>query len=458
MSDESLANRVGHVGSLLAEAAAKYRVPGASLAVMLGDETAEFATGVVNARTGVETTTDAVFQIGSITKIFTTTLIMQLVEEGRLDLDGPVKRYLPEFQLLDLEATGTVTVRQLLTHTSGMDGDFFLDTGRGDDCVERYLLACAALPQLHAPGEAWSYCNAGFVVAGRIIEKLTGQTWDRALHERVLAPVGATTMATLPEEAILYRAAAGHIPGPGGEIGIAPLWMLSRSNGPAGATPFAAARDLLAFARMHISGGLGQDGVRVLSEDSVSAMQERQVELPSIDDRPAWGLGWMLFDWPGGRVVGHDGGTIGQASYLRLAPERGLAVALLTNSGNGQALYRKVFSTLFGDLADITIPPLPEPTPGFVIDPTRYAGSYQKVSARVDVVPLDGGGLKMTSVPLKALFPGQPTQVALLQPVNEAHFVAEPPGGGARSLVRFDFDASGKAVSLFAGRLHRRIS
>lgn len=453
----SLQERLAAISPLLAESAAKYRVPGAALAVLLGDETAEFATGVVNARTGVETTNDAVFQIGSITKVFTTTLIMQLVEEGRIDLDAPVKRYLPELQFLDPVATETVTVRHLLTHTSGIDGDFFLDTGRGDDCVERYVLACAALPQLHAPGAGWSYCNAGFVIAGRIIEKLTGLTWDAALHQRLLRPVGAKTMATLPEEAILFRAAAGHIPGPGGEFGVAPLWMLPRSNGPAGATPFAAARDLLAFARMHIDGGLGLDGERVLSEASVRAMQEKHVEIASVEDRDGWGLGWMRFTWPGGRVVGHDGGTIGQASYFRIAPEKALAVALLTNGGNGQALYRKVFSGLFSDLAGITMPPLPEPTPGFAIDSTRYAGAFQKLSARAEVDAVEGGGLKVTFLPLKVLVPGQPPQVLMLQPIDERFFVAKPPGGGVKSVVRFDFGPEGRVEYLFAGRLHRRV-
>src|SRR5512140_3520813 len=137
----ALASRLDSLAGTFTEAAQRYRVPGASLAVALGDEQVELATGVLNAVTGVETTTDSVFQIGSITKLFTTTLIMQLVDEGRVTLDEPVRSYLPELSFADSVATESVTLRHLLTHTSGIDGDFFLDTGRGDDCIERYILA-----------------------------------------------------------------------------------------------------------------------------------------------------------------------------------------------------------------------------------------------------------------------------------------------------------------------------
>ncbi|MBN9495099.1 beta-lactamase family protein, partial [bacterium] len=219
----------------------KFGVPGASIGILRDGEIVSAAAGLVNARTGVEATPDSIFQIGSITKTFTATLVMQLVDEGRVDLDTPIRTYLPEFTLGDAEAAGRITVRHLLTHTNGMDGDFFQDTGRGDDCVERYVLACAALPQLHPVGEAFSYCNAGFAILGRLIEQMTATTWDVALRERLLRPMGAKTMVTLPEEALAMRVASGHIPPreEGRPWRVARLQLLPRSNGPAGATPFA---------------------------------------------------------------------------------------------------------------------------------------------------------------------------------------------------------------------------
>src|SRR5262245_40443301 len=104
----------------LADALKRHRVPGAALAIFAGESLREAAAGVVNARTGVEATPDAVFEIGSITKVFTTTLALQLADEGRLELDAPLRRYLPELVLADPDAAAQVTIRHLLTHTSGI--------------------------------------------------------------------------------------------------------------------------------------------------------------------------------------------------------------------------------------------------------------------------------------------------------------------------------------------------
>src|SRR6266496_1959002 len=127
------------------------QVPGAAIAVSAGDETVEFAAGVLNKATGVEATTDSLFQIGSITKPWTATLVMQLVDEGTVDLDAPLRRYLPDFRTRDEDAAARVTVRQLLCHTAGFEGDIFTDTGRGDDCLEKFVATLADVPQLFAP-------------------------------------------------------------------------------------------------------------------------------------------------------------------------------------------------------------------------------------------------------------------------------------------------------------------
>ena len=255
-----------------------------------------------------------------MSKVWTATLAMQLVDEGKLDLDAPVAEVLPELRLADAEVAKTVTMRHLLTHTSGIDGDVFTDTGRGDDCVEKYVALLAEQKQNHPLGATWSYCNAGFVLAGRVIEKLTGLTWDAALRQQICAPLGLRHTVTLPEEALLFRTAAGHVDVTGDPV-LAPVWQLPRSLGPAGlicSTP----ADVLAFARMHLTGGLAADGTRVLSAASAAAMTELQADLPdkySLGD--SWGIGWIRFGWDGQRLVGHDGNTIGQAAFLRVLPD-----------------------------------------------------------------------------------------------------------------------------------------
>jgi CubicO group peptidase (beta-lactamase class C family) len=259
----------------------KYDVPAASVGVLLGGETVTHASGILSRTTGVEATSDSVFQIGSITKLWTSTLVLQLVDEGLVDLDDLVRKYLPEFRIADEEAASRITLRQLLTHTSGFEGDVFTDTGVGDDCVEKYLDVLHDVPQLFAPGEMWSYNNAGFCVLGRLVEVLRGAPYDVCLRERLVEPLGLAGVATGPYEAILHRAAVGHIekePGSGYEA--APMWALSRSNIPAGAMLAMDAESLLGFARMHLDDGRAAAGARLRAPGPAAAVQAQQVDQP----------------------------------------------------------------------------------------------------------------------------------------------------------------------------------
>jgi CubicO group peptidase (beta-lactamase class C family) len=386
---------------------------------------------------------------------------MQLADVGRLDLDAPARTYLPELRFGDACATDTVTVRHLLTHTSGVDGDFFDDFGRGDDCVERYVAACERLPSLFAPGAMWSYCNAGFVVLGRIIERLTGTTWDRALRTRLLDPADLNATVTLPEEALLFRAAAGHFLDPSLCITRAPRWDMPRSQGPAGSNVCATTRDLLAFARLHMDGGKTADGKQILSPTAVREMQEPQATLPPQPGATAghWGLGWMLFDWSGRRVVGHDGGTIGQQSSLRVLPEERFAVALLTNtSPSGGALAELVMSWIFKETFDIDVPPRPQPPEQAPqIDPAPYAGVFEKLGARTTLEVSDGAlyATAANTGPLPA--PDMPP--ARLSPVDASLFLEAAPFPGYFTPVTFsDFDGEGRPRYMFtASRVSRRV-
>lgn len=148
----------------LDELVEEHGVVGAQVAVLHNGAIVDMAAGVLNNVTGEKVTTDSIFQIGSITKVWTTTLAMQLVDEDLLDLDAPVRDYLPEFRIADEDAAARITVRQLMNHTSGFEGDLFTDTGRGDDCVEKYVATLHDTPQLFAPGEMFSYNNAGYCV------------------------------------------------------------------------------------------------------------------------------------------------------------------------------------------------------------------------------------------------------------------------------------------------------
>jgi CubicO group peptidase (beta-lactamase class C family) len=359
--------------------AQQHGVPGAALAILADGQVVDFATGLLSLATGVEATPDSVFQIGSTTKLWTASLVMQLVDEGLLDLDQPVRRYLPEFRIADESAAATITPRQLLSHTAGFEGDIFTDTGKGDDCLEKYIGVLAETAQLFTPGERFSYNNAGYCVLGRLVEVLRGKTYDDCLRERLFTPLGLTHVANGPYEAILFRAAVGHVRVTAdAPIQPAPVWALARSNAPAGSMLAMRPRDLLAFAQMHMRGGKAADGTQVLSAEAVERMYTPAVELPRLGLMgDAWGLGPELFHTPAGLLAGHDGNTIGQAAFLRFSAEKGVAIALLTNGGDTFALYRDIAGRVFSELAGVPVAPLPAPPANPErIDASRYAATW----------------------------------------------------------------------------------
>jgi CubicO group peptidase (beta-lactamase class C family) len=436
----------GHWQHRLNVLAERHQIPGAALGILRiapdrPDTLVTAACGVLNAGTGVPTTTDSVFQIGSITKVWTATLVMQLVDEGLLDLDAPIVEVLPEFRLADPEATKRVTMRHLLTHTSGIEGDVFTDTGRGDDCVEKYVALLADLPLNQPVGATLSYCNSGFSVAGLVIERLTRRIWDQALRERLFDPLGLEHTVTLPEQAILHRAAVGHLSRDGDEPVPAANWNLPRGNGPAGNITSSVA-DVLTFARLHLTGGLTSDGERLLSPESAAAMTDKHADVPGTDaSQLSWGLGWVRYGWSGHRLVGHDGGTIGQFSYLRLLPEAGLAVVLLTNGGNTQEFYEDLFDEIFADLAGVTMPPpLAPPAKPPVVDLERHVGHYERAGQHVQVLVRDGGALlRITTIGPLAELLGTQEREMILMPLDDSGdlFAARQPS--ARTWIRVTF-------------------
>ncbi|NAS26265.1 serine hydrolase [Herbidospora sp. NEAU-GS84] len=432
-----------HLARILAERG----VPGASVAVLTEGRVVTAAAGVLSTATGVEATPDAVFQIGSITKLWTSALVLQLVDDGLVDLDAPVRGYLPGFQTGD----PAITVRQLLCHVAGFEGDVFTDTGRGDDAVERYVAAIRDIPQLFPPGEVFSYNNAGFVVLGRLVEVMRGEPFDRVLVDRLAAPLGLTHVAPSPYEAILHRAAVGHLPGEGGGPVPTPTWALARSNAPAGSMLAMTARDLVGFAAMHLA-----DGAGLLKPGTVAAMWRPQVRLPRLGTMPgAWGLGWELEEWDGRAVVGHDGGTIGQAAFLRIVPDRNVAVALLTNGGDVLGAYADVVGHLLKELAGVTLPDRPtppaEPEP---IDPAPYLGRYSDTIYDITVSQDAEGVIWLDRVPKDVIaeIGEKPLRTRLVHLEGDSLIAVEPIRGVHPVFAFVGRDESGLAKHIHYGR------
>lgn len=442
-----------------AELVAEHGVPGASIAVLAGDQVITAAAGTTSLATGVEVDTDTVFQIGSITKVWTTTLVMQLVDDGLLDLDRRVRDYLPELLIGDRAAGEVITTRQLLCHTAGFEGDIFTDTGRGEDAVERYVATLGDLPQLFAPGETFSYNNTGFVVLGRLVEVLRGQPYDQVLLDRIARPLGLASVSPSPYEAILRRAATGHMPGADGTPEAAPTWALARSNAPAGSMLAMTASDLLGFVRMHLNQGAAPDGTQVLSAAAVEAMRERQVDLPLLSGMgDAWGLGWELFDTPQGAVVAHDGGTIGQAAFLRVVPEQGLAVALLTNGGEVFGLFNATVARLLEELGGVRLPDRPTPPAAPAkVDVGRFLGRYADTIYDIEVTEDGTGGLVLDRIPKDVIaeIGEQPMRFSLVH-LDGDSFIAAEPVHGIHVVFAFIGETGGKAKYVHYGRVVAR--
>ncbi|HET9143162.1 serine hydrolase domain-containing protein [Actinophytocola sp.] len=438
-----------------------YEVPGAAWAVCHGGEVADGAAGLLSTATRVEATVDSVFQIGSVTKLWTSTLVMQLVDEGSVDLDAPVRTYLPEFRVADEAAAARITVRQLLNHTAGFEGDIFTDTGKGDDCLEKYVATLHEVPRLFSPGEQFSYNNAGYCVLGRLVEVLRGRPYDECLREHLIGPLGLTHTAPGPYEAIMFRAAVGHVePEPGAGYAPAPVWALARSNAPAGSTLAMRPRDLVAFARMHLEDGRAADGARVLAPGTAARMHAREVDLPDLGLMgSSWGLGFERFDTPAGTIIGHDGTTIGQAAFLRMVPDAGLAVALLTNGGNAVSLYRDVVGHVLGELTGLALPPLPAPPPDpRRIDAGRYVGTYSAEVFDLTVSQDDDGRIWVEQVP-KGVFADMGGQVERTELVHYRDDMLIPLKADRGMHMPHAFvgdDGTGHALYLHLGRAVRR--
>ena len=448
-----MASSLAKHAARLDDLARELGVPGASLAIWKDGELFEHATGVINKRTGVDATTDAIFQIGSITKLMTATLIMQLVEEEALALNDRVIDHLPAFGVADPDTTANVTIADLLTHTSGIDGDFFENTGTGEDKVERFVLACRALPTLHPRGELFSYCNVGFTLLGRIIELKRGSTWESVIKRWLFDRLGPTTFVRYADETLRHRAAIGHVPpSAGAESDVVPFAYLAKSAAPAGSVVYAAARDLIAFGRTVLGKGVAPTGTSVLQRQTLASMTTARVDLPAHCMCRSFGLAFMLFDWNGTQVVGHDGATIGQQAFMRIVPSRDAVVVLLTNGGFATELYWRLFPEIFADAFDIRMPARPQPSIQ-ALDATKWTGTYRKYSQEI-IVDRDNGDLKAT---LRGLRYGIPQQHFVLEPVTDQLCIGTTNATPTPATFHRVEDRNGQKYLMFGSRVHRRV-
>lgn len=417
---------------VVASAVGGHRAPGVVVAVS--------TRGAGVDATAVGADSEVLFEVGSITKLMTATLILQHVARGQIDLDDAVASHVPGFRLDPPEMSSSVTVRHLLTHTSGIDcGDEFTDTGDGDDCLEQLVTeAINGSSLLHRPGTLWSYSNGCYSVLGRLVEILDGRPWDDALIERILKPLGlsATTTARLTLD---HRMAMGHRYAPDLGSMLDEPGRMPRSAGPAG-NVVATAADLAEFAQALLDGN-----DRLLPSALVAEMIRPHTRVRGESQA----LGWSS---PAPRVLVHGGATRGFTAFLGAVPELG-ALSVVANGPGAAGIAAAVQAHLFGR------PPRQPPPRGdeHDIDVAACIGRYERRHVINEITWQDGELIATTCFggPVAELFP-QP-KPARLTALGGGRFSSQHPHEDYPTLWDFTGPSRyGVPSLLLTNRLHKR--
>ncbi|WP_063775507.1 serine hydrolase domain-containing protein [Actinoplanes rectilineatus] len=436
-----------------------YGVPGVSLGLRHRGVDYVRGFGVTDVAAPAPVDGDTVFRIASTTKTFVGTGMMRLVERGRIDLDRTIRSYLPDFRTSDPAASARVTVRQVLDHSAGWLGDFFLDTGSDDGALARYVAAMSRLPQLTAPGEVFGYNNAALSLAGRLIEVVTGTTFERALQSLVMDPLRLAHTRFHPEEIRDVSIAVPHgFDEEGNPVSVPAALALPRSIHGAGGL-FSSARDQLRWARFHLG-----DGSPLLSARSLRAMRSRPgpggtlfVELDGA------GVTWMLRPTAEGpKVVQHGGDLGGQHSGFLMVPERDFALTVLTNSEGGPALLDDLFGgdwalSRFTGLHNLPAVPLRLSAAELAPYEGPYLGQQIGYTGETEYVPLRltaADGVLVVSYADEELLRLAFYRNAVAK--RDHVVVLQPDGSAANSRANFVRDRDGSIAWLrVGGRLYR---
>jgi CubicO group peptidase (beta-lactamase class C family) len=443
--------------------ATKLGIPGVAVGLWADGREVHVCHGVTSVENPLPVDRDTVYVLGSVTKTYTATALMRLVAEGRVELDAPVRRYVPELVLADEQTAAQVTVLNLLNHTSGLGWDLLLDTGEGDDALGGFVPRLAELELIAPLGARASYSQAGYSVLGRVIEKVVGMPYERAIASLLLEPLGLSHSFFAAGEVMTRRFVVGHNLGDDGTLSVARLWRGPRYRNPGGGLASSVA-DQLRWARFHLGDGRAESGERVLPAEVLHRMKEPTVELRGSTLGDAFGICWFLRDVDGVRTVGHGGSANGQFAELLTVPERDFAIVSLSNAGPhgipfNQAVVRWALETYLG-----VIDRDPEPLPYDEARAREFVGRYENDAMDVDVAT-DGAVMTLAvdikpqirAAADKELPPGYPREVIGLLPGDGDEYVITE--GGMKGMRGFfTRDDSGAVVGMDAGgRMHRRV-
>jgi CubicO group peptidase (beta-lactamase class C family) len=315
----------------------EHRIPGVAIGIVDNGRITTRGLGVTNVEDPLPVTDHTVFPIASISKTFAATAMMRLIEQAKIDLKAPVRKYLPDFKVRDENVSRDITVWNLLTHSPGWEGQVS-GPERGEDTLRNFTATVIAdLMQVAPPTAAWSYNNAGYSVAGRVIEVANGSSINRAMRDLVFTPLGLAHTGTTAGDFIVNRFAAGHlIRGDALTVQRPYTHATSVTSGGIGLC----IADMMTYAQFHLGDGTNAKGERILTQASLDLMKTPQLEKQSTDD--AIGIGWHIRRVGGVRVAGQGGTAGGHILVLSIVPERNFAIGILTNAQNGWRLIQEV--------------------------------------------------------------------------------------------------------------------
>ena len=446
--------KFGKICRKIEETMLKAKIPGASLGIFLDGEILSTGLGVTSVENALPVDDQTLFQIGSITKTFVATAIMRLSEQKVLSLDEPAKNYLDDLKLSDQETNDKLTLRNILTHTCGFTGDYFHDLGFGNDALAKIVGELKDLPQNYPLGKIFSYCNSGYYIAGRVIEAVTGKSFESAIKELVFDPLNMTDAFFFPWDVMTHRFAVGHLHQDGTTV-VARPWEIGRSAHPAGGI-VTNVRDLLKYAEFHCGDGTAKSGQRQLYQDSMQQMQEPGIQ---INPGARIGLSWFITSVGEEKLISHGGGTNGQICEMVIAPQKRLATVALTNAASGSAITGLFSKLVFEEFLGLTQEKLP------VIEMSHeamqeYSGRYAGEISDVEFFLVDGK--MMMRVISKGGFPDKDSPPFPPTPPSEVSFVGEDiiapiESRYETSCMRFLRDDEGAVTMLQTGRLFRKI-
>lgn len=322
---------LGDLEPLIREAMAVWQIPGLAIAVVHRDEPILVqAFGKRDVEADLPVTTDTQFLLCSVTKSFTATGLAMLADERLLDWRKPVREYLPEFRLHDPVATDRITVTDLLCHHSGLPRHDWAWMP-GDLSQEQMLAAMQYLEPSRDIRQNYQYQNLGYMAAGMIAERISGESWADFTCARILSPLGMRHIGFSTEELEQTADSARPYVMQDDERRRSALWPIRAT--PAGGIN-AAISDMVHYLRFHLANG-SFNGVQLLSRAGIRAMQTPRVhagrsEFDEIGDQH-YGFGLGCHHYRGERAVGHDGGWVGWGTRLDMLPDRDLGVVVLTN-------------------------------------------------------------------------------------------------------------------------------